>query len=277
LVGRSIREAKVLIDVSDRSGQADASEGTHGSVTSAAFPLRSRGQVLGALIVRCRHPHGLGKESIDALQTIGRTAALALDNLHALEESQEALVAAQRAAGSLSLEAWAEVLRARTDLGFRGSERGVERATEPWSPRMLRAALSNASVLEQEASNGADGEHLTVPVRVQGEVIGVLDTLKPARGGAWTTDQVALVEQIAGQLSQALESARLYEETQRRGVRERQLREIGTRIGSGVDLDTILQTAIKDVAQALDVPTAFVQLYEGRPVDGPWAEQRPDG
>ncbi len=273
LVGRSIGQAKLLVDVSvDPTVAADVLGAADSPVVSAALPLQTRGQVLGAMVVYGGHPQGLGRELLDALQTMSHVAALALDNIYALEESQDALVVAQRAAGKLSLEAWADVVRARSDLGFHGSERGVERATGSWSPRMLRAARDNATILEERAWDAAGGEHLTVPIRVGGEVIGVLDTRKPAGHGMWTTNQVALVEQVVQQLSQALENARLYEETQRRGVRERQLREIGTRIGSGVDLDTILQTAIGDVAKALGVPAAFVQLYEGGPVHGPPTE-----
>jgi GAF domain-containing protein len=205
---------------------------------------------------------------------IGHLAALALDNLRTLEESRQALIVAERAAGRLELQAWAQIVGARTDLGFRGDQRGVERIKGSWHPRMLRASQDNAAIVSADEANAVGGQYLTVPIRVQGEVIGVLDTRKPAEHGAWTTDQVALVQQISDQLSQALENARLYEETQRRGVRERQLREIGTRIGSGVDLDAILQTAVEDVAQALGVPAAFVQLYEGGPTEAPPAERR---
>jgi GAF domain-containing protein len=76
-------------------------------------------------------------------------------------------------------------------------------------------------------------------------------------------DQVALIEQIVDVLSQALENARMYEETQRRGLREQQLRQIGTRMQSTVDLDAILRGAVTDLAQALGVSSAFVQLYAG--------------
>jgi len=274
LVGRAIGQAELV--VAARSGttqETGALDTVHGIPVRAALPLRSRGQVLGALIVHTGGPDGLSRELLGVLQATANHAALALDNARTLEESQEALAAAQRASGKLSLDAWAEVVRARTDLGFRSDERGVQRAESVWHPRMARAVRDKATVLGPSEDDGRNGQSLTVPIRIQGEVIGVLDTRKPDSDGVWTTDQVALVEQIAEQLSQALEHARLYEETQRRGMRERQLREIGTRIGSGVDLDTILQTAIENVAKALGVPAALVQLYEASPpADGQLAE-----
>jgi GAF domain-containing protein len=274
LVGRAIGQAQLVVATRSRAtGEAGTLDTVHGIPVRAALPLRSRGQVLGALVVRTGHPDGLSRELLGVLQAMANHAALALDNARTVEESQEALAAAQRASGRPSLGAWAEIVRARTDLGFRSGQRGVQRAEGVWHPRMARAIQDNVTVLARTEDGDASGQSLTVPIRIQGEVIGVLDTRKPDSDGVWTTDQVALVEQIAEQLSQALEHARLYEETQRRGMRERQLREIGTRIGSGVDLDTILQTAIEDVARALGVPAAFVQLYEGSPpADGRLAE-----
>jgi hypothetical protein len=237
----------------------------------AAWPLWSRGKVLGAIVVYGDPMGALGEDLLDALQTAVHLAARGLDNVYARQENEEALLAAERAAGRLSLEAWARVARTRGDLGFQGSDRGVEPASGAWSPRMLRAAQDNTTVLDGPAPDGG-GQHLTVPIRAQGEVIGVLDTQKPPGDGVWTTDQVAFVEQVAEQLSQALENARLYEETQHRGMRERQLREIGTRIGGGADLDGILQAVVEDVAKALGVPRAFVQLYQARTLREPSTE-----
>jgi GAF domain-containing protein/HAMP domain-containing protein len=233
--------------------------------SEAALPLRSRGSVLGALTVQSDQPGAFDQDLLVVLQTMADQVAVALDNARLFEEGQAALVAARRASGDLSRAAWGEVLRARTDLGFRGDERGIERAYEVWRPEMEQAARDGVPVIGERAGDDGAEQFLAVPIRMYGEVIGVLDMRKPEQSGAWSSAQIALVEQIVEQLSQALENARLYEETQRRGVREQQLREIGTRMQSTVDLDAILRMAIEDLAKALDVPSAFVQLYEGRP------------
>ncbi len=243
-----------------------ARDGAEGELTpgrarsEAALPLRSRGQVLGALTVQSEQPGAFDQELVVVLQTMADQVAVAMDNARLLEDSQSALYAAQRASGDLSREAWAEVLRVRAELSYLGTEQGVTRAGQMWRPEMQRATEEGVSVVERRET----GQSLAVPILLHGEVIGVLDTFKPDEKGAWTLEQVALVEQIVEQLSQSLENARLYEETQRRGIREQQLREIGTRMQSEVDLDAILRVAVEDLARALDVPSAFVQLYEGR-------------
>jgi GAF domain-containing protein len=263
------REERPLTDdrVENEGGGRDAGEWeSAGTVPAqAALPLRARGRLLGVLSAQARLPEGLSGELIDVLQAMSSHVALALDNVRLLEEGQAAIDAARRVSGTLSLDAWKNVLRARTDLGFRSDTHGTERTGRVWLPRMARAEAENATVLGPREDRDRVGQTLTVPIRIHGEVIGVLDTHKPDGEGLWTSAQVALVEQIAEELSQALENARLYEETQRRGMRERQLREIATRMGGSVDLDAIMKTAVEDVAKALDVPSAFVQLYERHP------------
>jgi GAF domain-containing protein/HAMP domain-containing protein len=265
MVGWTIRQAEARIaseawEDDIRLGQEELPD----TRSEAALPLRSRGRVLGALTVQSDQPDAFDQDLLVVLQTMADQVAVALDNARLFEDSQAALVAARRASGDQSRAAWAEVLRARADLGFRGRERGIERAYDVWRPEMEQAAESGVPVIAERVVGADTGWSLAVPVRIHGEVIGVLDLQKPEEAGEWTAVQVALAEQIAEQLSQALENARLYEETQRRGIREQQLREIGTRMQSTVDLDAILRMAIEDLAKALDVPSAFVQLYEGR-------------
>jgi GAF domain-containing protein/HAMP domain-containing protein len=265
IVGRAIQYAQA-----QSVSEAGPSEGVGqpklpDTRSEAALPLRSRGRVLGALTVHSDQPDAFGQELLGVLQTMADQVAVAVDNARLFEEGQAALVAARRASGDLSQAAWAEILRARANLGFRSDERGVERAYDVWRPEMeqaMRDAAPSTDIVERADQSD---RVLAVPIRMQGEVIGVLDLRKPDEAGAWTLAQIDLAEQISEQLSQALENARLYEETQRRGIREQQLREIGTRMQSTVDLDAILRTAIEDLAKALDVPSAFVQLYEGRP------------
>jgi GAF domain-containing protein len=263
LVGRTA--ADVELKITAGSAQEPGGDATKAVPTQVALPLRSRGRVLGVLVVHAGLTGDLGRELVSALEAMASPIALALDNARLLEEGQVAIDAARRVSGTLSLDAWRDVLRVRTDLGFRSDEHGVQHAGRVWLPRMAQAGARNAAVLGRADDADQIGQTLTVPIRIHGEVIGVLDTRKPGSEGVWTSEQVALVEQIAEELSQALENARLYEETQRRGVRERQLREIATRMGGSADLDVIMQAAVEDVAKALGAPSAFVQLYERRP------------
>lgn len=223
--------------------------------SEAAFPLRSRGQVLGALTVQSTQPAAFDQDTVVALQTMADQVAVALDNARLFGEARQALEAAHRAYGELSREAWGELLKVRPNLGFLRRKRRIAPAGDLWRPEM-EAALRTGQTIPGE--NGAAS--LTTPIKARGHVIGVIDARKPGNTGAWTPEEIALLETLAEQLSVALESARLYQDTQRRAVRERLTGEIAARMRETFDVETVLKTAAQEVRHALDLPEVVVRL-----------------
>jgi GAF domain-containing protein len=61
----------------------------------------------------------------------------------------------------------------------------------------------------------------------------------------------------------AAENLRLLDETQRRATRERLVSEITAKVRASMDVDTILQTAVRELGAALGTDRAFVQLSTG--------------
>ena len=61
----------------------------------------------------------------------------------------------------------------------------------------------------------------------------------------------------------ALESARLYQDTQRRAARERVIRQVTDRMRRSVEIETILESTIVELAQALGAPRVYVRLGVG--------------
>ena len=56
---------------------------------------------------------------------------------------------------------------------------------------------------------------------------------------------------VADQAALSLENARLLDETERSAQRERTINEINSRVRQTIDLDSILQTAVKELGQSL--------------------------
>ncbi len=262
MIGWSIAndQARIALEAGEDAVRLATPELPH-TRSEAALPLHARGQVIGALTVQHTEPGAFDQDTIVVLQTMADQVAVALDNARLFAERQEALEAAQRAYGELSREAWARILRARQELGFRSDERGGVEAVDARSGRAeIEQALQTGQTVQGDGL-GLDGRHpLAVPIKVRGQVIGVLDTYKPAEAGDWTSEEIALLEAIAGQLDAALESARLYQDTQRRAAREQAIRQVTERMRSAVDVETILQTTVTELARALGIPRAYVRL-----------------
>jgi GAF domain-containing protein len=108
-----------------------------------------------------------------------------------------------------------------------------------------------------------EGHPLAVPIKVRGQVVGVLDTFKPSDTGQWTPEEIAILEQITEQLGTALESARLYQDTQRRAARERLAREITDEIRRAGDVEGIVRTTVDKLFHVLGTSRAFAQLDAG--------------
>ena len=103
---------------------------------------------------------------------------------------------------------------------------------------------------------------VAIPIRFRDRVIGVLDAHKLQAAEEWTDEEIKLLETLTDQLSIALESARLYQDTQRRAARERVAGEVTGHIREAVEIEAVLERALAELAQALQAErgTAYLAL-----------------
>jgi GAF domain-containing protein len=81
---------------------------------------------------------------------------------------------------------------------------------------------------------------MALPLISRGQIVGVLD-IQSTQEAAFTEEDVVTLQTMADQLANAIENARLLEETQQRAQQLEALTEIGRAIGSTLDLDEVLQ------------------------------------
>jgi GAF domain-containing protein/HAMP domain-containing protein len=224
--------------------------------SEAALPLRSRGQVIGALTVQSSQPSAFDQAELSILQIMADQVAVAIDNARLFQTSQAAAESARRAYGGLAQRAWSELLRAGQDVGFYSTGRAVTPTQGDWQPEMIQAAQTGRSV----TGNGTGEPALAIPLKVRDQVIGVLDLRKDSPDKTWTDEEKRLVEALAEQLGVALESARLYEDTQRGAARERLSAQVTAHMRETLDVDAVLQTAVREISAALGLVALDVRL-----------------
>ena len=141
-----------------------------------------------------------------------------------------------------------------------------------WRPEMARALVEKRLVAaadhgETPAGGSADAgtkrTGLAMPIIVRGQPIGVLGLEDPDGTRQWSEHDQTVLQAIGQQLGLALENARLLEETQRRAARERLTGEITARMRETLDVDTVVQTAVREMRQALGIAEAEVRLDTG--------------
>jgi GAF domain-containing protein/HAMP domain-containing protein len=237
-----------------------------------ALPLRARGDLIGVLDVQSTEPSAFSQEDVTALQTLADQVAVALSNARLFQQVQESLEAERRAYGELGREAWQRLLRARPDLGCLRDDRGILPVRGQWSPESMVALQTGTTV------PGSDGAaSLTIPIEVHGKIIGVIEAHQSADAESWTAEQTLLLEMLADQLGVALDSARLYQDTQRRAAEDRLVGEITARLRETLDVDTVLQTAVREMSKTLDIPRVEVRLGRRVARPGNGQERTEDG
>ncbi|MBC8331810.1 MAG: GAF domain-containing protein [Anaerolineae bacterium] len=204
--------------------------------SAIALPLRSGNEILGFLDIQCREPNALMFEDIPVLQTLADQIALAMANMRLVQQLEQSLQAERSARGELTSSAWHDFVQLQQ-----------KQMRKSFDPRGILASL------------GKD-EILSVPIRVRGRSIGQIRAAKPAGNRDWSPTERAMLQTLVDQLGVALDSARLYEETQQKARQEELIGEATTRMRETLDIETVLKTAAQELRQALELAEVEVHL-----------------
>jgi GAF domain-containing protein len=220
-----------------------------------ALPLVASGQILGALDVQSTEPQAFSDEDIATLQTLADQIAVAIQNVNLYNETDKALEAARQVYGEVSRDAWRKVMRYQPRIGFLATVPGaVQIQSETMEPSMATAFETGDVVF------GSDDLTMSIPIKVRGETIGSIRLKKSEISEAWTQDETNLAVALSDQLSGALESARLYRESQQRAARESLVSDISARISSSSRVESIVRETVQELGQAIGNAKVTFQL-----------------
>lgn len=103
--------------------------------------------------------------------------------------------------------------------------------------------------------------NLVVPI-LQGEQLwGLLIANQCQQPRQWQQWEIDLLQQLATQLSIAIQQSQLYERTQQLWQKEQALNRVIQSIHNSLDLDTIFSTAVKEIAQLIQAQQAVIVQY----------------
>jgi len=170
--------------------------------------------------------------------------------------------------GATPNENEADQIRRPTD----DNESENETENEPDELRLAieRAVIDRQAVVQSNTGDGTSQACFVVPISLRGEVLGALGLHETERKRQWTNDEIALVEAVADQMALAIENARLLEETQQRAEQEQALSQMTARFTRSLDVDALLQTAVRELGQLLR--TDEISVYVGTPPETPPAD-----
>jgi GAF domain-containing protein/HAMP domain-containing protein len=228
-----------------------------------ALPLVVRGKVIGALDIQSDESNAFTASDVTILRVVADQVAIAIENARLFIELEGAAEATRRAYGEVTERAWADYTGSQATRGYlvRGY-RGVNDAdvTLPLEEKPSDELLQNLPNLRGGSVVQITPHLLAVPIKFRSLMLGAIRLKKDESTHPWTSDEITSIQNLADQLGAALENARLYRETQRAASRDRMVREIGDRMRRSADMDSLIQTAIREMARVLDVNQAFAQI-----------------
>jgi GAF domain-containing protein len=265
VVGEAARQRAARIAVRGATSEVDGVESLsafppllEGTAAEIALPLVAAGRLRGVLDMHSAESDRFQPDDVNALQMMADQIVMALENAELMTASRQALEAERSAYRRESREGWARLLRSGLTPGFRYADREIVPVGDVWHAEMTEALTLGARVITngggpkpQSGPDSGDDDRAVVaaPIRVRGQTIGVLDLHKRSDGGAWTERELEVLETLTAQLESALENARLYQDTQRRALREQISREVTDRIRSALTVEDAMRRAVEELAR----------------------------
>ena len=123
-----------------------------------------------------------------------------------------------------------------------------------------QAWQQNFPVITSPNGDNSQEQALVVPINLHNKTIGALQLHHSNKDQSWTKDDLAVIEAIADQLAQTADSLRLFDETRQRASREQTIREITDKLQVAPNLDFLLETASRELAQRLGVGHIVMEL-----------------
>ena len=209
-----------------------------------ALPLIAGGEVQGVLDIQSMEAGAFSEDDIPTLQILADQLAIAVQNVRMIRDTQEALFAARKASGEISQQGWQSLLKDTHSIGYVAHTHGEVVQVAKGLDDDIRQVLDAGNSVTSD-----DQLTVNIPVIVRGQTIGALRLTKTTDSGAWSNEEINEVESLANEISNTLESARLYRDAQQRAIREQTMGEIVSNITAATEMDDIMRETVAQLGK----------------------------
>ncbi len=206
-----------------------------------ALPLIVGSDVIGVLDVQSQEKNAFSNEDIAIMSTLARQVSIAFQNARSYQQTRDALKRAENASMELSAQTWKQFA----------------------NQKQIEGVVFDGVSTKNISKNGQQPLHnLAIPLMLRGAKIGSikLNSIDPLR--VWSEDEIAILQAAADRTTLAIENARLLLEAQKRASKERTIGEISSKISGLVNIENILETAIKELGTTMPNTDISIQFSE---------------
>lgn len=207
------------------------------SRSEIAAPLLVRGRLLGVLDIQSDKPSAFTTQDLDVFETLADQLAVAIDNVRLLAESQAALMQLEAITASRTHDAWDQKLKGKSKV-------------VTYTPLGMRAEKP----VEGDLKDGVQ-----IPVTLRGQKLGKITLTKKDTAPLNQQDR-EMIDEVATQAGLAIENIRLLEDATARAKQEQLVGGLAFRFSQALDVDSLLQTATRELGQIPGVEEATIVL-----------------
>jgi PAS domain S-box-containing protein len=215
---------------------------------SASYPDGTRIWLLTTKI-----PYRAADGTLQGIVGIGRDIT---ERKHAEQRMEETLHETERLYAAVSHEGW-QAYRQTGQLpgGYVFDQALIKPADQVWEPEIAQALAQQTQVAARSAQRAV----AVSPLTARGEALGALGVYDdPAH--PLSDEDLQLIDAVAEQVALALESARLFDQSQRDAEREYTINRVTSRIRNARSVDEVLSIAAQELRLATRASRSVVEI-----------------
>ena len=256
-----------------------------GTRSEMALPLIARGQVIGALDVQSEKPGAFSESDITILQSMANQLANAIEAAQAFQQSRQSLEEVSKLHEYYLREQWDTFLAEQaTATGYCLTETGlVQPEAENKNQELVREAIKTKQPVILPLSTGTNGlgggaapadsqagpdqpqgaAKIIAPLSLHdGLVLGAVDFEIRDESKLWAEDDLRIVEAVTSQAAQAIEAARLFEQTQVAREEAEALYEVGRSLVASENLPDMYHTVLRAMLSTLGLNQGGILFFD---------------
>jgi GAF domain-containing protein len=229
--------------------------------SEVALPIKARGETIGVLDVQSTEAGAFSSEDLEVLTTLANQVSIALENARLLTEARAAYTQMQEVYNEFTRAEWSRTISQTQQPGFRYQVGRIEMLESALQSHEAVAAAQNGEVVTRQPNGSSEKRPVVaVPVKLRGEVIGILHIESNDPAKEWKDDDISLVQAVAERAAFAMENARLFQDARRRAAKERLISDATARISSAFNVENILQTTAEELERVLGGSEILIQF-----------------
>jgi GAF domain-containing protein len=231
--------------------------------SEAALPLKSRGKTIGVLDVQSLEAGAFTAEDLQVLTTLANQVSITLENARLLTETRAALAQVQEVYDEFTRAEWSRTISKAEQPGFRYHIGRIELLEHPLDlPEVVSAAQSGQTAPGLDSGLAEKRTQVAVPVKIRGEVIGIIHVESNDSSKVWKDDEITLVQAVAERAALAMENARLFQDARRRAAKEQAISQATTRISRAINIENILHTTAEELERVLGGSEVLIRFQD---------------